>query len=154
MDGAVYAEWWQRLVALLIDGVIVAVPSWIIMILSGLTFALSSRIDVHTGRAIGSAGLFYGPFAFILAAGILYRVLMEGGARGQTVGTMIMKIRVRDVDTDASIGYGRAFVRWLVFSLLCFVWIGGLVDALFPLWDQRKQTIHDKAARSIVVKVP
>jgi uncharacterized RDD family membrane protein YckC len=31
--------------------------------------------------------------------------------------------------------------------------IPGLIDVLFPLWDPRHQTLHDKAAGSIVLRV-
>jgi uncharacterized RDD family membrane protein YckC len=86
--------------------------------------------------------------------GVLYRTLMEGSTRGQTVGKMAMGIAVRDLDDGGSIGYARAFARWLVGYLLWVViYIPGIIDLLFPLWDAKRQTLHDKAVRSVVVLV-
>jgi hypothetical protein len=34
-----------------------------------------------------------------------------------------------------------------VFTWLCII---GLIDDLFPLWDQRRQSLHDKVARTVV----
>jgi uncharacterized RDD family membrane protein YckC len=33
-------------------------------------------------------------------------------------------------------------------------YLPGLIDVLFPLWDPKRQTLHDKAVGSVVVKVP
>jgi uncharacterized RDD family membrane protein YckC len=30
--------------------------------------------------------------------------------------------------------------------------VGGLLDLLWPLWDEQRQTLHDKAVGSFVVK--
>jgi uncharacterized RDD family membrane protein YckC len=32
------------------------------------------------------------------------------------------------------------------------IWLLWLIDYLFPLWDPRKQTLHDKAVKSIVIR--
>ena len=159
--GTVLAGWWQRVVASIIDGLIVAIPSYILMaVLSLGTFAASTRFDPVTGEIsdINVGGFFAGfflSFILIIVMAIAYRVVLEGGARGQTVGKMAMKIRVADVNTGGPIGYGRAFVRWLVASVLwVLLYIPGIIDVLFPLWDPKRQTIHDKAASSIVVTVP
>jgi uncharacterized RDD family membrane protein YckC len=57
--------------------------------------------------------------------------------------------------TGDPIGYARAFLRWLVSAALWWVlYVGGLVDVLWPLWDDRNQSLHDKAANSVVVRVP
>lgn len=141
--GVPLAEWWQRVVAAVIDAVIVAIPSYI---LGGLILFRTSSLGF---------GSVFGPFLLILAAGVAYRVVLEGGPKGQTVGKMVMKIRVVDAAGGGSIGYGRAFARWIVASLLwALFYIPGIIDALFPLWDPKRQSIHDKAANSLVVVAP
>lgn len=68
---------------------------------------------------------------------------------------MAMKIAVKDANTGGPIGYGRALARWLVASVLWVAfYLPGLIDVLFPLWDPKRQTLHDKAVGSVVVKVP
>jgi uncharacterized RDD family membrane protein YckC len=70
------------------------------------------------------------------------------GSTGQTPGDAALSIRVVDKDGGRSIGYGRAFVRWLV-SIVSGIVI--LLGYLWMLWDSEKQTWHDKAANSVVV---
>jgi uncharacterized RDD family membrane protein YckC len=155
-----YANWGQRVDASLIDSLIIAVPSWIIMAILGIGLAASNdlTIDPDTGRISGGdtsflAGFFVGMIV-ILGAGILYKVLMEGGPRGQTLGKMALKIRVVDAKTGGPIGYGKAALRWFVAAILWWVlYIPGIVDVLFPLWDAKRQTLHDKAASTVVVPV-
>lgn len=148
-----YAEWWQRAVAWLIDAVVISVPSFIIMSIAGAGFAASAKLDPETGQ-LQSAGFFAGfliSWLILMVIGIAYKVILEGGPKGQTLGKMAMKIQVRDANTQGPLGYGKAAVRWLVAAVLWIVfYIPGIIDLLFPLWDPKKQTIHDKAAGSIV----
>jgi len=94
--------------------------------------------------AVGSVGYLVG---LVLVIG--YYVYFEGGEKGQTPGKMACNIAVRSVD-GGPIGYGRAFLRYIgaiISSLpLClgFLWM---------LWDDDRQTWHDKIANSLVVRV-
>ena len=90
---------------------------------------------------------------FIL--GVLYYTILNGSEKGQTLGKMAMKIAVRDEVTGGPIGYGKALLRYIAGMALAVITcgIGGLVDALFPLWDAKRQTIHDKVVKSVVVEV-
>ena len=98
-------------------------------------------------------------FGFLIQAALvlLYGTLFIGSRRGQTLGMMILGIRcvAEDMPTD-SISYGRAFLRALIEYLLALaLFVPWVVDMLFPLWDGRKQTIHDKAGGSLVIdRVP
>ena len=50
-------------------------------------------------------------------------------------------------------GYGLALGRSLiafVFGLTVIVWI---IDMLFPLWDPKRQTLHDKIVGTVVLRV-
>jgi uncharacterized RDD family membrane protein YckC len=88
---------------------------------------------------------------------------------GQTPGNRAVGIAVRDATTGSAIGIARSLVRSLVRTLLyatlvipavlkvpvpaLILWIPGLTNDLFPLWDARRQTLADKVARSVVIKV-
>ena len=158
-QGRVLAHWWKRVVAALIDGVILSVPSWILMGILGAGFANTAECtqDLTTGvvECTGGGGFLAGMLIsalIIFALGIAYTVFFNGSEKGQTVGKMVMKIQVRDEATGGPIGYGKAALRWLVtlvLSALCY--IPGIIDALFPLWDPKRQTLHDKAANSLVI---
>ena len=63
---------------------------------------------------------------------------------------MALGIKVIDADTGALIGIPRGIVRNVVRI------VSGLVFGLgylWMLWDPRKQTWHDKAANTVVVRV-
>jgi len=160
--GTSYAEWWKRAVALILDGLILGIPATIVA--AALSIGTFSSVQVTTDATgnvtniEGGAGFIGGFLAMSLLffiVGIGYYVYFHGSDRGQTLGKMVMKIAVKDEATGGSIGYGRATVRWLVATVLwnlCF--LPGLIDHLFPLWDDRRQSLHDKAARSVVIDVP
>ena len=76
------------------------------------------------------------------------------GSRNQTFGKMALHIKVVDeLDRVTPIGYARAFRRWLSTAFLWALFtVPGVLDHLWPLRDGRRQTFHDKFARSVVVR--
>ena len=76
------------------------------------------------------------------------------GSRNQTFGKMALHIKVVDeLDRVTPIGYARAFRRWLSTAFLWALFtLPGVLDHLWPLRDGRRQTLHDKFARSVVVR--
>jgi uncharacterized RDD family membrane protein YckC len=149
-----YAEWWKRVVAWLIDVVVLWVVQTIIAAIFGLDRSIT--VDPNTG---GVSGNVLGAFIFgnvvLLLVGVAYYVALNGSDRGQTLGKMALKIAVRDDATGGPAGYGKAFIRYIVGAVLFILCIvPGVIDVLFPLWDPKKQTLHDKAAGTVVVEVP
>lgn len=140
------ADWWRRAVAIVLDIFIVAAPMGIV----GAVFGLIKTTTLADGTTR------YEPRPALLLLGsiatLAYSAVMDGGPRGATVGKMAMKIRVVDATTGMPIGTGRAFVRRLVYLLLFNALIvPGIINALSPLWDKRRQAWHDRAANSLVV---
>jgi uncharacterized RDD family membrane protein YckC len=85
---------------------------------------------------------------------LLYGTLFCGSKRGQTIGMIAAGTRVIDRTAGTPIGYARAFGRALLEYVLALVlFIPWVVDMLFPLWDPMNQTLHDKATKSIVIKL-
>ena len=74
---------------------------------------------------------------------------------GSTVGKLALGIRVRPLDHDGLPSWGQAVARFAGQDVLIAVpTIGGfygLLDALWLLWDPRRQCLHDKIARTAVV---
>ena len=122
------AGWWQRVGATVIDGLITAVISLVVL---------------GAGR-----GAYY---AASLLITLVYTTTFLV-ARGQTVGMMAVGTRVVQAQTGARLTIGPALARWFVEELLAITIIGGLLDILWPLWDSRNQTLHDKVANSLVVR--
>jgi uncharacterized RDD family membrane protein YckC len=119
------AGFWRRFAAALIDGILLGIVSAI----------LQAIIGQDGGYGIGTL------------VSIGYFVYFHG-TTGQTPGDAALSIRVVGKDDGAPIGYGRAFVRWLVSLVSAIVFLLGY---LWMLWDSEKQTWHDKAANSVVV---
>ena len=118
------AGFWRRFGAAFIDALVVDVVTYILALILG-----------NAGTGLG------------ILIGIGYFTYFHGST-GQTPGDAALSIRIVDADGGGSIGYGRAFVRWLV-SLVSGIVIA--IGYLWMIWDSEKQTWHDKAARSYVV---
>jgi uncharacterized RDD family membrane protein YckC len=122
------AGFWRRFAGAFIDGIFVGVASGIL------------RQILGTGPGTGLG----------LVVSAVYFTAFVGAERGQTLGQMVLGIRVVGLDSDGSIGYGRAFLRWLVSIVSAIVLLLGY---LWMLWDKEKQCWHDKAANDVVVPV-
>jgi uncharacterized RDD family membrane protein YckC len=120
------AGFWRRFAGFIIDSILLGIVSAIIR----------SGVSSGAGTGIG------------LLISLLYYTALIGSTRGQTLGQMALGIRVIDFGTGGPIGYGRAFIRWLV-SIVSGVVI--LLGYLWMLWDKEKQCWHDKAANDVVV---
>jgi uncharacterized RDD family membrane protein YckC len=96
------------------------------------------------GKILGGGGAADG---IVILLGVAYYTYLEGST-GQTLGKKALGIRVIDLSAGGSIGYGRAFIRYIG-RIVSFVVI--LLGYLWMLWDKEKQTWHDKFANSVVV---
>jgi uncharacterized RDD family membrane protein YckC len=106
----------------------------------------------HSQPLLGVTITNQGAILFVLFV-IIYTTALTGSRRGQTVGMMVVRAKAVDATSGAPIGYGRALgrvvVEYLMFFLLFAPWV---LDMLFPLWDPRRQTLHDKFTNTVVVK--
>jgi uncharacterized RDD family membrane protein YckC len=156
--GRPLAAWWQRLVAIILDGLILGVPKSILTALVVTSSSVGGGVYSSSWRAgVVVIGIV---FAIIDLA---YFALLNGSEHGQTVGQMALGIAVRDEASGGAIGPQRAGLRILVLYpgvLLGWLPVIGailgiytLVAALSPLWDSRRQGFHDKVAHTDVIKV-
>lgn len=121
------AGFWRRFAGAFVD--------WIILVV----------IEVILRVALKGAG----PIVSLLVT-IGYFTLFVGSARGQTPGMSALGIRVISFDGSGSIGYGRAFIRWICGYLSA---IPIFLGFFWMLWDREKQCWHDKLASDVVVPV-
>ena len=127
--GVEYASFLRRFGGYLIDAVIVGVGTSVISLI------ISSTISSALGPIIG----------FVI--GLTYVVLLN--ANGGTLGKQAVGMRLQHAETGENIGIGRAFARYLVAIASGLVLLLGY---FWSIWDDKKQTWHDKAANSVVVK--
>jgi len=153
--GPPFAGFGARLGALLIDGLITA----IIPVIAFIALAAGPKGNRHLCTVNGEAGTCRNPtalswtiFGLLLAAGVLFGIYYNVfllGRTGQTIGNKAVGIKVVDKIYGQPIGPARAFVRLLVRSVA-----SGLLCGLgywWMLWDQEKQTWHDKVSNSYVI---
>ena len=117
-----YAGFWRRFAAAFIDGLIVGVVPG--MIIRGNNANLLS---------------------FLIGLG--YSVWMLG-TYGQTVGMMILKIKILK-ESGSKVSYKDAVLRYFAAILSAIVLFLGY---LWMIWDSKKQTWHDHIAKTVVVK--
>ena len=157
------AEWWQRFVARLIDWGLIYIVAYVVdLVLSvvigvALGFGAISTMNptVETGASV-AARIIGWVLDIILFIGVpfTYEWLMLRN-KGQTLGKMAMKIQPVNADTRQGLTSAEAAKRAalypIVSHLACCVLT--IVDCLWPLWDKPlQQAVHDKAARTVVVK--
>jgi uncharacterized RDD family membrane protein YckC len=141
-----YASWGRRFVAIFVDGLILALPFAVTLAVALAVTGGGEDEDSPAWAAVGLAWLLWILIPFV------YYTVLHGRERGQTLGKRLLGIRVIG-DDFRPIGYGRAFGRFLmswVMWLACY--LPGILDSLWPLWDQKNQALHDKVASSIVVR--
>jgi uncharacterized RDD family membrane protein YckC len=143
VTGAPLASWGRRVGGFFVDlAVLIAsyVPTFI--------WAFSTE-DPVTGEISDNSALVLGLQIIFLPS--LYNWVMLA-IWGATIGKLAVGIAVRRGDDAAPIGWMRALGRVASVFLLSIVTIPILLSYLWPLWDSRNQTLHDKMANTIVVR--
>ena len=177
-DGHQLAQWWQRLLAYLLDGAILsgvttvlAFPFlrdffvWYLDLLRDLSRA-SSEPDFTTlsTQITEQMQKFILPLVAIsVVVGLIYNTLFLTRS-GATPGKMALGIRVRRVERPGPLTLVEALRRQALqigLSILSLVPIlstlaspASLLDSLWLLWDPRRQTLHDKVADTVVEVKP
>jgi uncharacterized RDD family membrane protein YckC len=83
----------------------------------------------------------------------LYNSVYLIAQRGFSIGQGLVKIKVVDQNGNL-LTMGTAAIRLLVRVAISFVPVLPILDMLWPLWDERRQTLHDKAVNCYVVNNP
>ena len=142
-----YASFGQRFLALFVDSILLGIAFIVVIVPVGIM-----------GAATGNDGTL-NPFFSVLimliqllvsVLGFAYMVFFIGRS-GQTIGKKVMKIKVVKLDTMDHLTYGGAVLREVLGKMVSGITF--YVGYLWMLWDPQKQTLHDKIAGTIVVKV-
>ena len=128
----VLATWWHRVGASIVDGLIVGVPVVLLVAAAGM-----SGVTANLPESI-------------IAAVYAFALITWWG--GQTIGNRAVRTRVVDAVTGGPVDARRSAIRAAVMWVLTITFVGGIADILWPLWDRRKQTLHDKAAGTLVTR--
>jgi uncharacterized RDD family membrane protein YckC len=135
-----YASGWRRCGAYVIDAVIFLVISFVSGAVLGFTFALASpATDERTVELVAQlAGI---------AVGWLYFAALESSSRQATAGKQALGIVVTD-EHGRRITFARATGRYFA-KILSAITFG--IGYLMIVFTGKKQGLHDKVARTLVV---
>lgn len=170
-DGVPLAGWGWRVLAFLIDWMLLSLLTEGIARLTGLSAALSRAMSAYqayitevvtTGAQMDLGHVvelltppeMYWMQLLTIAAFVIYHALMLR-FRGATLGKLATGLRVVPAGQGRSprgLRWGTAILRPAITQLMGMVPFLGLVDYLFPLWDRNRQTLHDKVVRTQVVR--
>lgn len=160
-----YASWWSRVGAYLIDVILAVVPAMIVASIGLVIATEPTRVAREQFGPSAEAepnwlGLMIAVLGFFiyLAVAVSNQVILQGRT-GQSLGKKWLGIAVIEEATGRPLGPSLALARWgvqLTINLVgkyLLLGIPGLLDSLWPLWDAKNQTWHDKAVRSVVVRI-
>jgi uncharacterized RDD family membrane protein YckC len=165
------ADWWQRLLARIIDWVILGIvfsPLWyppvhtllqqVRKITNRYPGALSNSRPAQNA-IIHAETHFFGRIVLVFLAFYLVTFVydwVQHAVWGQTIGKRALGTMVVAADGHAKITNGSACGRAAVYALPGLVpFVGGLfalLNELWLTWDPRRQCLHDKAAHTVVIK--
>lgn len=147
-----YAGFWVRAAARVIDLLVILAVFNVFYLLdrygseagmwAGGGFEESFAADRFSADQV-MRGVFY------LGFPVFYSVYLHGTC-GQTFGKMALRIRVLNED-GSPIGFRKAMARWFGYLLCDLTLYFGYFWAAF---DARKQGLHDRICRTIVVRDP
>lgn len=158
--GMPYADFGARVGAYLVDALVALVGMLPALVGVGLAIAGTAEMtpDPVTGEpTLTEAGGATVGIGFVLVVlGSLLALLLNAwnrwwrqGRTGQSIGKKVVGLRLQHQVTGAPIGFGYALLRDLINGIIP-VYLG----YLWMLWDDNKQTLGDKAATSVVLRVP
>ena len=125
-----YASIGKRLIALIIDGVILSVVSWLFF---------------DKNYSFTGPGLSMGFIPMIIAW--LYFSLQESSAKQATFGKRVMDIHIVGKD-GSKIDFKQSSIRFFSKLLSSFLLLFGYIMAFF---NDERRTLHDRLADTLVV---
>lgn len=173
----VYAEWFSRAGAGILD--------WLILLLASIPLLFVFGISLFTAgmdelRANDPTAFIQNNSAMLFIGGMLFIILRSGyfiyfhGRTGQTWSKKLLRVRVIRLDgrpmdfltafkrealfiAYSTIRFLLSFVASLSLASIGSLLVTGLLitiilSFLWPIWDRQKQALHDKIAGTIVVQ--
>ncbi len=152
-----YAGFWARFAALLIDGVILAIPTGLVaIVLIFLLGGFGMMVHMNPGDPAAARAFLATmiPIFFFAMLGFmilhwLYYAGMESSARQATFGKSIMSLRVANLDGQP-ISFGHASGRFFAKIVSGMIPFG--IGYLMAAFTEKKQTLHDLIAGTLVLR--
>jgi uncharacterized RDD family membrane protein YckC len=153
-----YAGFGQRLVAIIIDSIIIGVVQSFVFIpilaAMGLGFASGAEnMDMSDpDQAAGMIGTIMASMGAIwilaMVIQVLYFTFMESSKTQATIGKMALGLKVTDLEGN-KLDFSKALIRNLCRLISNFTMLIGYIIAAFT---EKKQALHDMIAGTLVLK--
>jgi uncharacterized RDD family membrane protein YckC len=137
------AGWPIRVGASILDSLITSIPMIVGVILSLVIDGDQEELGTGGGIAMGAG------FLVAFPVWVWNRVIQQGRT-GQSFGKKLTGLRIVNSQTGHLIGMGSNLGREVlaqIFNQLC------ILNVLWPLWDDKQQTWHDKVVNDIVIRL-
>lgn len=153
----VYGDFWTRLIALFIDGLIVGAFQFVVILIfipifgisvAGLFTTVEPNQEQFNAASAGFFAIFSLLFLILFLIYEAYFVILTS-KYGATWGKKALGLRVID-ESGNNISIGKAILREVIGK-----WISSAVFDLGYIWaafDEKMQTWHDKIASTYVIK--
>jgi uncharacterized RDD family membrane protein YckC len=145
-----YGSWGQRVAAYLIDFAayfVIIIVGYVLVIAGTAASSSSSRAGIDALTAVGLIIWIVGGIGFLAFS--IWNRCIRTGRTGVSIGKERLGLKLVSEETGQPIGGVMAFVRDLahvVDAVICYI------GYLFPLWDDKRQTLADKIVKTVVVK--
>ena len=171
-DGVPLSGWWWRVLAAIIDYLllstvvaVVGAPLWLPVYDAFMAYFEAIVAAQQTGVSppvMDPNQLFPIRAQMLVTAlsvglGMIYYVLFLHW-RGATLGKMACGLRVVPVDRGlhrGGLSWSAAVIRaaiWVLPGISSLLAVFTVVNALFPLWQPKRQALHDLAAKTQVIR--
>jgi uncharacterized RDD family membrane protein YckC len=139
-NGFPYAGFWDRLVAAVIDTVLLTV------------IIVPLLLSIYGFEYLDSQSMIRGPLDFLIQGvfpAIAVIVFWRYGSA--TPGKMLLRLKIVDAETGGRLSVSQCVARYFAYALsmlpcgLGFLWIA---------FDAKKQAWHDKLAGTVVIRAP
>jgi uncharacterized RDD family membrane protein YckC len=147
-----YAGFWLRVVAFIIDAIVLGCVGWIVTIPFAASVDMRGIFMGHPPTSpeelIPLMGMFFKVILIRTILQWLYFALMESSAWQATLGKKTLGLEVTDL-AGGRITFGRATGRYFAkFISALILWIGFIMAG----FTEKKQALHDMIAGTLVIR--
>ena len=162
---SVFAGFWIRVGAYLIDSVILCIPLWILSSIIFFMFLGTSDIfyymmydntymysEISDAEVVSFMASYYTALIITIIVNFIVAVAYFAGLHASkwqaTIGKKLLKLKVTDMN-GSRISFWRAFGRYAAMSFLSGIFMIGYIMVAFT---EKKQGLHDLIASTVVIK--
>lgn len=156
-----YTPWLSRVLAWVIDFIPLLILQGIgagILLGTQDTACVTDNSEYELGEFCASGASTTGQIAIAVTAilALAYWIWNLGyrqGTTGSSIGKGVMKFKIVSEKTGQPVGFGMSFVREIIYWVIAGLCVGiiWLIAVLFPLWDEKRQTLVDKVLNHVAL---